>query len=132
MEDLMRELKSQKISEDSVILESSSESSASSNISVENQLSSSIQNRIFKIPHTAAASIRFGVSQRATSAITSGLLQDLVNAGYLSAEDAIFLICDQKKIFRAKENMMSSTQLTEESRVLKSDIEAIFLMGAKI
>lgn len=131
MEDMERQLKAQKIIEDPVILEGSSESSGSSNISAENQPSVSIQNRIFKITHTAAASIRFGVSQRATSAITSGLLQDLVNAGYLSAEDAIFLTCDQKKIFRAKQNMMSSTQLTEESRVLNSDIEGIFFDGRK-
>ena len=42
MEDLKRQLKSQKISEDSVILEGSSESSASSNISAENKPSSTV------------------------------------------------------------------------------------------
>ena len=128
-EDLKRELKVRKIIEDSVILENSSESSASSNNSAENQSSSSIKNHFFKITNTAAASIRFGVSQRATSAITCGFLQDLVDAGYLSAEDKKMLTCDQKKIFRAKENMMSSAQHTEESRVLNSDIKGIFFDG---
>ena len=124
-----RELKFQKIIEDTVILEHSSESSASSNISAENQPSTGFKNHNFKINNSAAASIRFGVSQRATSAIICGLLQDLVDAGYLTAEEKQFLTCDQKKIFRAKESMMSSAQLTEESRVLESKIMGIFFDG---
>ena len=125
--DMRRELKVQNIIKDTVIFENSSGSSANSNISAENQPANSVQNRIFKITNTASASIRFVVSQRATSAITSGFLQDLVDAGYLSAEDRIYLTCDQKKIFRAKESMMSSAQLNEESRILNSEIKAIFL-----
>ena len=83
----------------------------------------------FKVLNTVAASIRFGVSQRATAGMITGFLQDLVDAGYLSDEDKSFLACDSKKIFRAKEAMMYSAQLTEEARTLNTDIKGIFFDG---
>ena len=57
----------------------------------------------FGVSSTAtAASIRFGMSSTATAAIINGLLVDLVKAGH-SVEDKKPLICDCKKVFRAKE-----------------------------
>ena len=79
--------------------------------------------------NTASASIRFGVSQRATAAITSGFLQDLVTAGYLTKKDMNHLTCGPKKIYRAKQNMMTSIQVSEEAKVLNDDIKGIFFDG---
>ena len=101
MAEIERKAKSKKVDE-AIILESSSEKSSNSNDSAENHPSKSNYNRDFQIINTAAASIRFGVSQRATAAITFGFLQDLVGAGYLTEEDMNQLTCDPKKIFRAK------------------------------
>ena len=95
---MVKELHCQKLNE-AVILSNSSESSASSNTSAEIQPSRKSKNHNFKVTNTAAASIRFGVSQRATAAITSGFLQDLVAAGYLTEEENNFLICDPKNIY---------------------------------
>ena len=52
--------------------------------SVESHYQPSASHRIFKLINTAAASIRCGVSQRSTAAITTGFLQDLIEAGFLS------------------------------------------------
>ena len=114
-----------------VIFENSSEISSNSNDSTPNQqnLDVSNRNRDFKVINTAAASIRYGVSQRATAAITSGFLQDLVAAGYISEEEIKLITCDPKKIFRAKQTMMKSTQDSENERVLNDDIKGIFFDG---
>ena len=128
MAEMDRKAKSKKVNE-AIILESSSEKSASSNDSAENHPSKNNYNRDFQIMNTAAASIRFGVSQRATAAITSGFLQDLVGAGYLTEEAMNELTCDPKKIFRAKKCMMTSTQVAEKARVLNDEIQGIFFDG---
>ena len=128
MAEMDRKAESKKVNE-AIILESSSEKSASSNDSAENHPSKNNYNRDFQIMNTAAASIRFGVSQRATAAITSGFLQDLVVAGYLTEEAMNELTCDPKKIFRAKKCMMTSTQVAEKARVLNDEIQGIFFDG---
>lgn len=128
MAEIERKAKSKKVDE-AIILESSSEKSSNSNDSAENHPSKSNYNRDFQIINTAAASIRFGVSQRATAAITFGFLQDLVGAGYLTEEDMNQLTCDPKKIFRAKKCMMTSTQEAEKARVLNDEIQGIFFDG---
>ena len=59
----------------------------------------------------------------------TGILQDLVDGGYLIDEDKTFLTCDSKKIFRAKKNMMTSSKVAEKMRVLKEDFQGIFFVG---
>lgn len=54
------------------------------------------------ISSAAVAFVRFDVSSTATAAIINGLLGDLVKAGHLG-EDKKHLICDSRKVFRAKE-----------------------------
>ena len=128
-EELHRNMKLQKISDNTVILEDSSESSSSSNNSSLGKPSCSTKNHTFKVTNTVAASIRLGVSNRGTSGVITGFLKDLVDAGYLTEEDKAFLTCDSTKIFRAKEKLMSCARLTEETRALNSDVECIFFYG---
>ena len=51
----------------------------------------------FKLVNTVAASIRCGVSQSSTSAIVTGFLQDLIDAGHIS-KDMDDLCCDKKNM----------------------------------
>ena len=82
------------------------------------------------ISSAAVASVRFGVSSTATAAIINGLLGDLVKAGHLG-EDKRHLICDSKKVFRAKERAMKYSRAEENSSVEKSNITGIFVDSRK-
>jgi len=73
--------------------------------SVSEKPESYIKRNYLDISSAAVASIRFGVSSTATAAIINGLLGDLLKAGHLG-EDKKHLICDSKKVFRAKERAM--------------------------
>ena len=82
------------------------------------------------ISSAAVASVRFGVSSTATAAIINGLLGDLVKAGHLD-EDKKYLLCDTKKVFRAKERAMNFSSAEENSTIEKSDITGIFVDSRK-
>lgn len=73
--------------------------------SVSEKPESYLKRNYLDISSAAVASVRFGVSSTATAAIINGLLADLVKAGHL-VEDKKHLICDSKKVFRAKERAM--------------------------
>ena len=85
----------------------------------------------FKILNTAAASIRFGVSQRATAGLISGVLQDLVEGGHLSKDMIDYLTCDSSKVFRAKADLMKSAKIAEEVRISEEGLEGIFFDGKR-
>ena len=70
------------------------------------------------------------MSSTATAAIINGLLADLLKAGYLG-EDKKYLICDSKKVFRAKERAMTYSREEENSTVAKSNITGIFVDSRK-
>ena len=133
LSELAQAAKAQDITEEQIEFVSSSESSKGSNGSVDqhNQPSRITRNYKLKVTNVVEASIRFGVSLRATSSIVCGLLQDLVDANYLTEEERVFLTCDTNKIMRAKYNCMDSVREFEESRVLDDDIQGIFFDGRK-
>ena len=56
-----------------------------------------IKKNTMKIPNLAAASLRFDVSPAAAAACGTGMLKDLMNAGYISP-DMSYLTCDPNKV----------------------------------
>ena len=60
------------------------------------------------IPNTALASIRYGVSNRATAAIANGYLMDLMESGEMSRDKSHLV--DSNKVLRAKNSVMSTRQ----------------------
>ena len=112
------------LNSDSLSTHSSNNSKNSNGSTVE------IKQNCFKISHTAAASIRFRVSDRATAAVVSAFLQDLIENRALS-KDMNYLVCDKNKIFRAKESIIRSTKISEENRLLEEEIQGLFFDGKK-
>jgi len=82
------------------------------------------------ISSAAVASVRFGVTSTATAAIINGLLGDLLKAGHLG-EDKKHLICDNKKVFHAKERAMKYSRTEENSTIERSSITGIFSSSAR-
>ena len=70
------------------------------------------------------------MSSTATIAIINGLVGDLLKAGHLD-EDKKHLICDSKKVFRAKERAMKYSRTEENSTIEKSSITGIFVDSRK-
>ena len=130
-----QELEVKKLFEETIITEtlsSSSNTSSSTNDSLDkNKPNITTRNRSFQITNTAAASIRFGVSQRATAELISGVIEDLIENDYLTNEDKNYLICDSSKVARAKENLMNSCKAAVEKNILENELQGIFLDGRK-
>ena len=128
-----RVLKARKITEEEqpdIQISSDDISTGSSNKSNESNININMRRNILNVKHTAAASIRCNASNRTTATIVTAFLQDLIEGGFLS-EDMNYLTCDNKKIQRAKEEIMSSAIISEESRILEDDVKGIFFDGKK-
>ena len=83
-----------------------------------------------KIPNTAKASLRFGVSPAASAAIASSFLQDLISAGHLSS-DKLYLVCDAFKLERARKEAMAESTMKDTSRLQEKDVIGISFDGRK-
>ena len=83
-----------------------------------------------KISNTALASFRYDISPAATSAIVSAFLQDLIKSNYLTSKMAN-LACDPKKIWRARQEVMTKTRISSEKRITEEPIKGIFVDGRK-
>lgn len=82
------------------------------------------------ISNAAVASVRFGVSSHATAAIINGFMADLVKAGHIG-EDKKHLICDAKKVLRAKDRVMKRSAAEENSSGAECKITGIFVDSRK-
>src|SRR6218665_1670842 len=98
--------------------------------SVSEKPESYLKRNYLDISSAAIASVRFSVSSTATAAIINGLLCDLLKAGHLG-EDKRHLICDSKKVFRAKERAMKYSTKKENSSFPKCTITGIFVDSRK-
>ena len=79
------------------------------------------------VSNAATASLRYGTSSTAAAAIASGFLSDLIAAGHLPPEK-IYLACDTKKMWRAKQRAMSSVRVSNEN---EDPIQAVFFDGKR-
>ena len=83
-----------------------------------------------QIKHTSSASVRFGISDRATAAIASGFLLDLIEAGHLPPSMS-YLALDRSKVSRGKEAVTRvAKQRGDEDKDSKA-ITAVFFDGRK-
>ena len=89
-----------------------------------------LQRNYLDISSAAMASVRYGVSSTATAAIINGLLADLRRGNHLG-EDKKYLICDSKKVFRAKEHVMKTSKSEENTNIEKNSITGIFVDSRK-
>ena len=79
-----------------------------------------------KIPNTALATIRTDATNRQAAAITSGFLEDLIAAQLLPAESQ-YLALDQKKIHRAREEVMGQVQEEQGIEQEQNEVKTIMI-----
>ena len=79
-----------------------------------------------EIPQTALAAIRYNVTNRQTSAITSGFLKDLMSAGVVPPGNE-HLVLDPKKIHRAGENIMKELREEQETHMEENDLTCLMV-----
>ena len=82
------------------------------------------------ITYTSSASIRFGISDRATAAIACGFLHDLIQAGHLDQEKD-YLALNRSKVARRKVSVIKTAQEKWDQDTSDSDIKAVFFDGRK-
>ncbi|XP_065656719.1 uncharacterized protein LOC136082069 [Hydra vulgaris] len=82
------------------------------------------------IKKTPMASIRFGISPAATSAIATSYLQDLIEAGFLTPEYS-YLACDPSKLMRARKKVMVVAKNNNNFNLPKADNIGIYFNGKK-
>lgn len=117
--------------EDMEITDSNEETPSESEVdSVSVTTENYLKRNYLDISSVAVASVRFGVSSTATAAIINGLLCDLMKAGLLG-EDKKHLICDSKKVFRAKERVMKYSAAEENSCLAICNTTGIFVDSRK-
>ena len=82
--------------------------------------------------NTASASLRYNyVTPSAATAIATGFLKDLINAGYLSKEQN-FLACDLSKLQRARHKVLKNAKNSDYDNIKSSDpISAIYFDGRR-
>ena len=78
------------------------------------------------LPQTALAAVRTEASNRQAAALASGFLHNLIAGGVLP-EGSECLAVDQKKIHRAREEVMKQIQDKEEMRMQEEKIGAIMV-----
>ena len=84
-----------------------------------------IEYNTLEIPNVAMQSIRYGVSLRATAAITTAAFMD---AGFITEEDKA-LVVDHNKVKRAQEKLMKSLNQEFDDLCKKGEIDCIFFDG---
>ena len=83
-----------------------------------------------RIPNTARASLRCGISPAAAATITMEFLKDLIAAGHLSP-DMSYLACDRNKLDRARKAAMSEANMNDKEKKARDKIEAISYDGRR-
>ena len=81
-------------------------------------------------PHTARASLRYQQSATETAAVGTGLIMDLIAAGYLSREMS-FLALDKSKVQRWRNKVMSEASSAADILCTEEDILGIYFDSRK-
>ena len=85
---------------------------------------------LMPIPHTARASLRYQQSATETAAVGTGLIMDLIAAGYLSREMS-FLALDKSKVQRWRNKVMSEASSAADILCTEEDILGIYFDSRK-
>ena len=94
--------------------------------SVDQGLKKSLQNRT-TFPNVAAASLRYGASDRMTAAIATAAL---IDAGLITEEDSSQVL-DHNKVHREKKKLMENLRTRADQRYMEEDIKCILFDGRK-
>ena len=111
-------------SEENTCADSPFESEFSENLNI----SGNKQKNYLKLENTAATSIRYGVSSRATAAIASAYLKDLIQGGHID-RNLDYLATDGKKIYRAQQEYMESSKQKHHMKCADGWIKGLYFDG---